>query len=778
MDVGFIFITAVILFEFCVHFPVSSTTSISNKSSIEQLIEFIIKNSENGANKTTNFNIENFTDIAKNNFTDIVIDNSTKFTIGNFTKFAINNSTKIIFDNSTVPKLTGPNICMFIKNYVSKQLVTKYEIRSSKIPYFCFKNLKFVCYFVTETAIPIQTETLENNFEIINTCCKDYEKTQNGTRCRPVCRDPCVWGTCISPNVCSCDKYYDGPSCRIRIGCPLGKYGFDCTQTCQCQNNATCNYTNGNCSCQQGYWGKYCENLCPSGYYGHKCQNVCKCQDNAKCDPVNGVCYCSLGYTGINCKVKCPPGFYGYKCQNECKYQNGTKCDIVNGDCTCLTGYEEHNVELNKCDCKSGTLYNSANETCSCQPEHVRNNYKHTCPQGYYGKNCQNICKCQNGAKCDAVNGDCHCTPGYTGKYCSSNCPSGFYGYKCQNECKCQNGALCDPVIGSCTCPSGLSGKNCLIGNKSRIDGENNKTVCDCNWHKYDYCEPLTGTCKCKQPINGTCVCKPGLVGNECEKTCPPGTYGLNCNSTCRCHKNAKCRESDGICLCEPGFYGPTCSEACPKNYYGEMCLRMCMCNVTMEICNHIKGCIACNSSFSNESECINALQLQPTDNEAIWIFDILVILIFLMISTICLAIMMCCFYYFNQRKIQIYNTGHVNNIELQKSTDMGSNPNIEVICNAENCGMNIGNNTLDSRLPMTSYTNKTFYDNYARDHSFDDDTGENLYLEIDESTFKRSDMYDHLDFLRPTVSWKPHYQCTLVLQDQSSSSSKKEDTT
>lgn len=33
-------------------------------------------------------------------------------------------------------------------------------------------------------------------------------------------------------------------------------------------------------------------------------------------------------------------------------------------------------------------------------------------------------------------------------------------------------------------------------------------------------------------------------------------------------------------------------------------------------------------------------------------------------------------------------------------------------------------------------------------------------------------DLYDHLDFLRPTGSWKPHYQSALVIQDQGSNSS------
>ncbi|XP_016661742.1 protein draper isoform X2 [Acyrthosiphon pisum] len=729
MDGRFILVTGVVVFGLCGPCLVSSTTSISNGSSIEtftghsidNLMEFVTKKPK-FVNETIDFVPNNFTDFVLNhNFTD-VINNTTTFIIGNFTKFTIDNTTKLIFENSTGPKLTGPFVCTVIKNYKSKKITTNYEIRSFKTPYFCFNNWKLICYIVNETAVPIQTETSENNLILTNTCCNGYEKTPNEAKCRPVCKDPCVWGTCISPNVCSCDEYYDGPTCRIRIGCPLGKFGFDCTQTCQCQNNATCNYLNGNCSCQQGYWGKYCEDPCPPGYYGHKCQNVCKCQTGAKCDPVNGACNCSPGYTGTNCEVQCPPGFYGYKCQSECKYQNGTKCDIFNGNCTCLPGSEEHDAELNECNCQNGTLCGSVNETCSCQPEHAGNNCKFTCPPGYYGKSCQNPCKCQNGGKCNAVNGDCACSPGFTGEYCSLTCPSGFYGYQCQYECKCQSGALCDPVI-------------------------------------------------------GVCVSESGLTDKDCEKVCPPGTYGVDCNSTCRCQNESKCRVTDGVCLCEPGFSGPTCSEACPKNYYGEMCMHKCMCDVTTEICNHIEGCVACNSSFSNDSECIDALQLDPINNETVWISDILVILSFLIMSTICMAVMMCCYYYYNQRQIQKCNLGHVNNFELRKSTSIESNPNIEVICTTSNCGMNIENGMVDSRKTMIGYTNTTFYNNYSYDNSVDDDTGENLYLEIDESTLKRADLYDRLDFLRPTVSWKPHYQSAFVLQDQAGGS-KKEETT
>jgi len=55
------------------------------------------------------------------------------------------------------------NLKFIIFSYVSKRLVTKYKIHSTKIPYFCFKNWSFVCYFVSETVNPIQTETVSSD---------------------------------------------------------------------------------------------------------------------------------------------------------------------------------------------------------------------------------------------------------------------------------------------------------------------------------------------------------------------------------------------------------------------------------------------------------------------------------------------------------------------------------------------------------------------------------------------------------------------------------------
>ncbi len=42
-------------------------------------------------------------------------------------------------------------------------------------------------------------------------------------------------------------------------GCPLGFYGKDCSQTCQCRNGADCDHISGQCTCRTGFMGRHCE---------------------------------------------------------------------------------------------------------------------------------------------------------------------------------------------------------------------------------------------------------------------------------------------------------------------------------------------------------------------------------------------------------------------------------------------------------------------------------------------------------------------------------------
>lgn len=52
---------------------------------------------------------------------------------------------------------------------------------------------------------------------------------------------------------------YDWSGCVRVAGCPLGFYGKDCSQSCQCQNGADCDHISGQCTCRRGFMGRHCE---------------------------------------------------------------------------------------------------------------------------------------------------------------------------------------------------------------------------------------------------------------------------------------------------------------------------------------------------------------------------------------------------------------------------------------------------------------------------------------------------------------------------------------
>lgn len=41
---------------------------------------------------------------------------------------------------------------------------------------------------------------------------------------------------------------------------------------------------------------------CPPGFYGASCGRRCQCRNGANCDPVTGQCSCQPGYTGYFCQ--------------------------------------------------------------------------------------------------------------------------------------------------------------------------------------------------------------------------------------------------------------------------------------------------------------------------------------------------------------------------------------------------------------------------------------------------------------------------------------------
>lgn len=40
--------------------------------------------------------------------------------------------------------------------------------------------------------------------------------------------------------------------------CPQGRFGEQCSQTCECQNGARCDHVSGRCSCTAGWTGAIC----------------------------------------------------------------------------------------------------------------------------------------------------------------------------------------------------------------------------------------------------------------------------------------------------------------------------------------------------------------------------------------------------------------------------------------------------------------------------------------------------------------------------------------
>ncbi|XP_025408657.1 protein draper-like isoform X2 [Sipha flava] len=648
-------------------------------------------------------------------------------------------------------ELVGPHVCTTVQVLTEKTTVVEYEIDTKKTSYFCLRNWNFKCYYVSDRAIPVNKERLLEESQKLRKCCDGYEPTPDGKRCRAVCSFPCIWGECVSPEVCKCHSYYEGKYCNISKlkQCPPGKYGIDCSENCHCQNGV-CDPLEGNCFCAPGFIGRSCNILCPPDLYGQKCQNKCNCQNNEMCDPINGSCLVMTRnrfHEVRTVKPYCLAGFYGINCEKVCACENGGVCDPESGTCFCQPGFTGVNCEL-------------------------------YCPTGYYGYKCQNTCKCQNNAACDPVNGMCFCQPGFFGQYCSYPCPTGFYGYHCFYKCNCKDGTVCNSVNGSCECPEGVDNvKNCtqnVVINNSTTYLENPAKNCNCNWYKAYSCDPSTGKCKCKHTIGDECYCKPGYTGYDCKTACPRNTYGINCKYTCRCRNGAYCRQSDGVCLCKRGFYGTLCMRACPHNYYGDMCLNKCNCNKTIEICDPIHGCI-----FNANITRITGLQLKTNNEQKIWIFKISFILDVLTLSIVIILLLFLglpsYYFYLNRHSMQVLveePEDQAKKYGFYQSRDpivlgAGRNADIAVISDQTS-----GVRPWDPKQPFAKdlihaeYGHRERFDSYGTG-------GENLYLEIDESVVERAaeESYDHLDFLRPTGSWKPHYQCTLLQKNSTSSS-------
>lgn len=65
----------------------------------------------------------------------------------------------------------------------------------------------------------------------------------------------------------------------------------------------SCHPMSGECTCQPGWSGLYCNETCTPGFFGEACHQVCQCQNGADCHSVSGECICAPGFKVMECRT-------------------------------------------------------------------------------------------------------------------------------------------------------------------------------------------------------------------------------------------------------------------------------------------------------------------------------------------------------------------------------------------------------------------------------------------------------------------------------------------
>eukprot|EP00105_Crassostrea_gigas_P015664 XP_011432729.2 PREDICTED: multiple epidermal growth factor-like domains protein 10 [Crassostrea gigas] len=179
------------------------------------------------------------------------------------------------------------------------------------------------------------------------TKCSSYEYGQN---CLNRCSSHCYNNETCDTFFGNCSRCADGyQDAKCDKKCNAGTYGEHCSYLCgECLNVVTCNHVNGTCpkGCKPGrQQTEKCDKPCRDGTFGSGCKFICSgnCENNNTCDRTNGACSnCAPGWENQYCNKTCDVGWYGSNCMETCgRCLEVETCSITNGSCFggCMAGY-------------------------------------------------------------------------------------------------------------------------------------------------------------------------------------------------------------------------------------------------------------------------------------------------------------------------------------------------------------------------------------------------------------------------------------------------------
>ena len=393
--------------------------------------------------------------------------------------------------------------------------------------------------------------------------------------------------TCL-PNQCSTNYFYYSVNSSCLLSCPNNYYPNTTTQTCT--------------QCDSG-----CQLCTGSGY-----TSCTQCQIST-----SGVPYYKV--IDLNtCSPTCPAGQYPYDLLLTCQY-----CST-----TCLT-CNTSALDCQTCNNVSGVFYYQHNNQCLVN-----------CPDGYYGKQSNNLCvacfggcaTCFDGndyscTKCQNYNSNIYYLV-YGTTNCSLTCPDGQYKVDLVNQCQpCDiNCHTCDITSTNCTsCFLTTTGIKLFLQNyvcvqncaTSTYPNSTDNKCYDCNAG----CQTCTGpslyqcqTCRDATLTNGSTVSYYLNIGNTiCSLNCPVGQYirsGYpNACQACAVQcigcsiSSTNCTENH---MCTIGYYfyraTNSCITACPSGFYANLTTLYCQpCPGGCSLCTagNLNSCQQCQQDPS-----------------------------------------------------------------------------------------------------------------------------------------------------------------------------------